>query len=1112
MYIPPPKTPKLPHIHNNNSNATISFYNTFAKSLIKVSKDKKHRTNANMEFESLYTPSRNEIKTEISKWFNLLDTVTKFTVCTVHNKLIIEIINQLIMLDFSENSVTFKPTQHNKNFYNEDNYKHNSYDSDDETITQEQFEMINKETPSLNDYMYFFKKCKTDTSIDSSEQKEKKDLEREFILQLSYISIIESNDAISLYPDFLKKNLFEFMDKLIGDKFLTSWIMPERDEQLYYSYPLPSWVKKESSFTAAQIIAAYIEQMILLNYQYYYYTTKIYDLPYHKKITDLFEKNRSLEEFLEKECKVDKIKYFEGINYESIRDEITKEDSIQRKMRCIKELKMKMSLTYPKRCNLDDEVIKKIKTELRRRFMIKIEQFVYKLAFPNGEDVLMFVDCVYKKTYDMLYERLSSQSAKEIIEDLDKGNVIGNSSSNGNSNGNKSKKKHKKKKKKNSNATIVTGSNSSLNKNEKGSGNNVDDFDNLLIEDNKEMDNGFNNSNLLNDNCGNEDGKKILSVMVGNYYTENDNKDICKDVVLEVNNEEDYADGNEEETQPLLKREENEIKDINYNYINDNNNENEINKKEEFTQEIQHLLDEYKEKSSTLPIEDNKDNKDTIMNETNTSSPPTQQSIPSPQSPPHKKKKKNNFYLYPVASKKKKQTPPKPTSLPKTSPVTNTTPPSFPSTSPQEIQSNLKTTSVPSSSSIPPTSSFLPNPLSIPSKNLPFISFASTPPPSATFLPQKPPSFPFFNFYSTQTYFNTYYIFKNLSCSTPSKMFFYNLSNEIFKYSKNVLNNIISLNKWRREKLNYIKTVLSECLSEKYDIDIQLYGSAESELQIENSDYDILVMFSTKNDEFQDKGALINEIHEYFVKKNKKNSFYEEILPLPLAKVPIIKIKCDISEMIDKQSFDFIQLTCGGYVDMKDEINKVKFDISFSTKKNKKKIFPLQAVDYVKNCMLQYPNMKNIMLVMKRFMKNRKMNNSFRGGLSSYSLFLLLYSYFRTKPGNNEQFSIGRELYHFLDWYSSFDFQKFAVDPSNEGYSFIPNKNSEDNKSVVIIDPFSKVNVASSSYKIDEIKKVFLEGVNCLKCTAIKGEGVYCEGTLMILKELFGVKKCENII
>ena len=1087
MYIPPTKTPKLSHIHNNNSNEIISFYNNFAGSLIRESKNKKHKTNTNIEFESLYTPSKNEIRTEISKWFNSLETVTKFTVCTVHNKLIIEIINQLIMLDFSENNVTFKPTQHNKNFYNEDNYKHNSYDSDDETITQEQFEMVNKETPSLNDYMYFFKKCKTDTSIDSSEQKEKKDLEREFILQLSYISIIESNDAISLYPDFLKENLFKFMDKLIGDKFLTSWIMPERDEQLNYIYPLPSWVKKESSFTAAQIIAAYIEQMILLNYQYYYYTTRIYNnLPYRKKIIDLFEKNNSLEKFLEKECKGDKKKYFEGINYESIRDEIT--DSIQRKMRCIKELKM---FTYSKRCNLDDEVtevIKKIKTELRKRFMIKIEQFVYKLAFPNGEDVLMFVDCVYKKIYDMLYERLSSQSAKEIIEDLDKGNIIGNS--NGNSNGNKSKKKHKKKKKKNSNSTIVTGSNSGINKHEEGSRNNVDDFDNLLIEDNKEMDYGFNNSNLLKDNCGNEYGKKE---MVGNYYTENDNKYIRKDVVLEVNNEEDYGDGNEEETQPLLKRDENEIKDINCNYINDNNNENEVNKKEELAQEIQHLLDEYKEESSTLSIENNKDNKDTIMNETNTSSPQTQQSISSPL---NKRKKKKNFYLYPVASKKKKQTPPKPTSLPKTSPVTNTTPSLFPSTSPQESQSNLKTTSVPFSSSIPPTSSFFPNPLTIPSRNSTFTSFVSTPPPSSTFLPQKHPSFSFLDFYSTRTYFNTYYIFK----------FFDNLSNEIFKYSKNVLNNIISLNKWRSEKLNYIKTVLSECLSEKYDIDIQLYGSAKSELQIENSDYDLLVMFSTKNDEFQDKGALINEIHEYFVKKNKENSFYEEILSLPKAKVPIIKIQCDISEMIDKQSFDFIQSTCGGYVDIKNEINKVKFDISFSTKKNKKKIFPLQAVDYVKNCMIQYPNIKNIMLVMKRFMKNRKMNNSFRGGLSSYSLFLLLYSYFRIKPGNNQQFSIGRELYYFLEQYSTFDFQKFAVDPSNEGYPFIPNKNSEDNKSVVIIDPFSKENVASSSYKIDEIKKVFMEGVNCLKCTAFKGEGVYCEGTLMILKELFGVK------
>ena len=70
MYIPPPKSPKLPHIHNNNSNPTISFYNDFAKKLIMVSKTKKHKSNINMELESLYTSEKNEIRKEILRWFD----------------------------------------------------------------------------------------------------------------------------------------------------------------------------------------------------------------------------------------------------------------------------------------------------------------------------------------------------------------------------------------------------------------------------------------------------------------------------------------------------------------------------------------------------------------------------------------------------------------------------------------------------------------------------------------------------------------------------------------------------------------------------------------------------------------------------------------------------------------------------------------------------------------------------------------------------------------------------------------------------------------------------------------------------------------------------------
>ena len=52
------------------------------------------------------------------------------------------------------------------------------------------------------------------------------------------------------------------------------------------------------NLTLFQLIIGYIEQQIILNYEYYYYSKKIYENSYSKIIISLYEENEKLISFV----------------------------------------------------------------------------------------------------------------------------------------------------------------------------------------------------------------------------------------------------------------------------------------------------------------------------------------------------------------------------------------------------------------------------------------------------------------------------------------------------------------------------------------------------------------------------------------------------------------------------------------------------------------------------------------------------------------------------------------------------------------------------------------------------------------------------------------------
>ena len=64
---------------------------------------------------------------------------------------------------------------------------------------------------------------------------------------------------------------------------------------------------------------------------------------------------------------------------------------------------------------------------------------------------------------------------------------------------------------------------------------------------------------------------------------------------------------------------------------------------------------------------------------------------------------------------------------------------------------------------------------------------------------------------------------------------------------------------------------------------------------------------------------------------------------------------------------------------------------------------------------------------MKIFLSVKKLNNTKEGDISSFLLFHLVYYLFRSKMKDQEGIEIVEFLIEFLDFYSNFEYKKYAL-------------------------------------------------------------------------------------
>ena len=356
--------------------------------------------------------------------------------------------------------------------------------------------------------------------------------------------------------------------------------------------------------------------------------------------------------------------------------------------------------------------------------------------------------------------------------------------------------------------------------------------------------------------------------------------------------------------------------------------------------------------------------------------------------------------------------------------------------------------------------------------------------------------------------------------------FFEKLHNDIIKYETKVITLLNHGMKFQDYCITEIKRIIQETLNFSNDYTIEIYGSYATGLMIEASDIDIKIKL--KKGTKTDLDSFFKKVCEQFESGKK----FDEITPIETASVPVIKLILSKEKFIKGKTelensykqFKELSLFKHYLFDIK-ELTKIKIDVTFllskdnfnnsNAKEDINKIknennnsentinnlhdhdklieSEISSVDFVKEQITKYPEIKFILRVLKRYFYYKKMNTAFLGGLSSYNLFLLLLSYakFLDISQNSEKGNLGYFLFHFLYFFKIFDFKQYIININSENniYDIIsPEKIKEFNfgKSIVIIDPITGVNASKSSYKIDDIQNTFSEAYDFFQNEQIK--------------------------
>ncbi|XP_074469311.1 terminal nucleotidyltransferase 4A isoform X1 [Sebastes fasciatus] len=246
----------------------------------------------------------------------------------------------------------------------------------------------------------------------------------------------------------------------------------------------------------------------------------------------------------------------------------------------------------------------------------------------------------------------------------------------------------------------------------------------------------------------------------------------------------------------------------------------------------------------------------------------------------------------------------------------------------------------------------------------------------------------------------------------------------------------------RKEVVSRIEMIIKELWP---TADVQIFGSFSTGLYLPTSDIDLVVFGKWERPPLQ-------ELEQALRKHNVAEPF--SIKVLDKATVPIIKLT--------------------------DQETEVKVDISFNVETG------VKAASFIKDYVKMYPVLPYLIFVLKQFLLQRDLNEVFTGGISSYSLILMVISFLQVKlhpriDARNPNENLGVLLIEFFELYGRhFNYLKTGIRIKNGGAYIAKEEimkamtNGYRPSTLCIEDPLLPGNdVGRGSYGAMHVKQVF---------------------------------------
>ena len=254
----------------------------------------------------------------------------------------------------------------------------------------------------------------------------------------------------------------------------------------------------------------------------------------------------------------------------------------------------------------------------------------------------------------------------------------------------------------------------------------------------------------------------------------------------------------------------------------------------------------------------------------------------------------------------------------------------------------------------------------------------------------------------------------------------------------------------RHKTYNYIKNIIDENFPDYF---CELYGSFKTGLSLPNSDIDILILAKNEANNIDantnNYKYLYNSLKQIYDKLKEKKDF--SYLELIAAKVPIIK--CKYKE------------------------TNINVDISIFKKNG------ASAAEQLEKIINIHPEIRPLILVIKYMLRQRNLNEIYKGGASSFILFSLVYYYIidvnkrvfdRINKGQNEkQLSLGNLLLGFFNFYGyDFNYKKLGISIRNGCFLY---KRNGLTKNILSIENFQDItqDLGISCYQYNKVIDLF---------------------------------------